>query len=625
MVAGNVIGNLNDEVEVLPIVRKFKEIFHDRIIAEIVWSGDDGPEVQSDPKVAAAFGGSATITSPDTVILGVRNSVSFIAVAGGGGGGHGRENGGPGGGPTGDRKGGNGTNTIFEFRAGSPTGTLIKAYDLAGGEGGASCAVSFSNSGPKPATVGGSVVSSDPNYGTIGTGGVARESSSGTDATGIGAGGGGGGGDLPDKYDESGNGGKGGSAGEKVETVLDLSAYSGQTIYMIITQIGSGGTGAAGGGNNGGNGVSGGIILKEETPSSLPGTGPVFNEQDLVNSIRGDNHLGLGYKIDGDKIFDVFLTEANKYTNIRKLRVLATREDGTVYDETQVAYMGPQYRTNIDPTIPSIVTDENNLDPTQLNEDENIVQYFNDLYNAWVAIRDDVILNGVIGLTSDPLPTFDINTGLFSTAPTSVSVYTANQTWSINSARNVAFVSIGGGAAGGVGSQSFGGGGGGVAIRITQVLPGETFNFNIGTGGTGGSNAAGANGGNTTITGGSLSSPVYGGGGIGGNVVQIGPNGGGASGGDYNINGGDAAAAAAGVQSSGGPAGGPNGSLTGTEVNLILSQYGTSTHLVRSNGKVLCGHGGGTGSNGGNFGGGGGASSTSSGSGSSGAVAVLFF
>ena len=626
MVAGNVIGTAGDLVDELPIIAKWRELFHDKVVDQIVWSGDSGPDVQSDPKVAAAFGGAATLTSTDTIVLGTRASVSFIGVGGGGGGGHGRENGGPDGGPTGDRKGSDGTNTKFEFRAGGPAGTLIKSYNLAGGAGGSSCSISYSSGGRKPEAEGGNVVSSDPEYGTIGTGGLPRESSSGTDATGIGAGGGGGGGDLPDDYDESGTGGKGGAAGEFVEKTLNLSSYSGQTIYLIITKVGVGGSGAAGGGNNGGSGADGGVLLKEEVPSTLPSTGPSFNEQGLLESLRGADHLGLGYKIDGNKIFDVFLAESNKYTNIRKLRVVATRENGSVYDETQVAYMGPQYRTNIDTTASALVTDENNLDPAELNEDENIVQYFNDLYNAWKTIRNDVILNGVIGLGSDPLPTFNINTGLFSTNPASVKLYTTSQTWSPSNLRNVALVTIGAGGSGGLGSQSYGGGGGGVAIRILQVVPGETYNFNIGSGGAavnGGSN--GVNGGNTSISGGSLSSSVFGGGGQRGEATGDAPtNGGTASGGDYNIDGGNAAGAGVGEQTSGGPAGGPDATIS--ETNSVSSRFDGNSHLVKSNGSKICGAGQEPSVRGGNFGGGGGAAASGyTGAGSQGVIAVFFF
>lgn len=628
MVAGNVIGNTGDLVDELPIIAKWRELFHDKVVDQIVWSGDSGPDVQSDPKVAAAFGGSATLTSTDTIVLGSRASVSFIGVGAGGGGGHGRENGGPGGGPTGDRKGVDGTNTKFEFRAGAPDGTLIEAFDLAGGAGGKSCEVVYNSSNPNKYAEGSAanVVSSDPDYGIVGTGGLPRESSSGTDATGIGAGGGGGGGDLPSTYDESGTGGRPGKSGEFIEKTLDLSSYSGQTIYLVITKVGVGGSGAVGGGNNGGTGASGGILIKEEVPSTLPSTGPAFDEQGLLESLRGDDHLGLGYKIDGDKIFDVFLAEANKYTNIRKLRVVATREDGSIYDETQVAYMGPQYRTNIDTTTAALVTDENNLDPAELNEDENIVQYFNDLYNAWKTIRNNVILNGVIGLGTDPLPTFNINTGLFSTNPASVQLYTTSQSWSPSNLRNVALVAIGAGGSGGLGSQSYGGGGGGVAIRILQVVPGETYNFNIGSGGAavnGGTN--GVNGGNTSISGGSLSSSVLGGGGQRGEATGDAPtNGGTASGGNYNIDGGNGAGAGVGEQTSGGPAGGPDATIS--EINSVHSRFDSNSHLVKANGIRICGYGGETAENGSNFGGGGGAAASGyTGAGSQGVVAVFFF
>lgn len=622
MVAGNVIGSVNDPVDELPIVTKFKEIFHDRVVAEIVWSGASGPAVQSDPRVSAAFGGRSTITTPEVLNLGSRDSISFIAVGSGGGGGHGRENGY---GPTGDRKGRDGTATKFEFRVGSATGTLIKAYNLSGGAGGDSGIVDYSSKPYRRAGLhvrdgtGDNVVSTDPQYGQIGTGGVPRESSSGTNATGYGAGGGGGGGDNPSLFDPSGGGGFGGKRGTLKEETIDLSSYSGQSIYLVVTQIGSGGAGAVGGGNNGGNGAPGAIYIKEQIPTGLPSTGPAFNEQDILNSLRGSDHLGMGYKIDGNKIFDVFLAEANKYTNIRKLRVVAPN-----YDETQVSYMGPQYRTNIDVTTSALVADENNLDPAQLNEDENIVQYFNNLYNSWALIRDDVILNGVIGLGSDPLPTFNISTGLFSLSPISVNLYTTSQTWSPTTLQNVALMSVGGGGSGGFGSQSYGGGGGGVSIRILQVLPGETYNFNIGVGGTG-DVYSGNSGGNTSIVGGSLSSPVFGGGGTrGSNTGDAPSNGGAASGGDYNIDGGHGSAAGVGEQTSGGPAGGPN--TSNSETNLILSRFDANSHLVKSNGDRICGYGAGSGGNGGNFGGGGGASSTAaSGSGSQGVVAVFFF
>ena len=629
MVAGNVIGASGDLVDELPIIAKWRELFHDKVVDQIVWSGSSGPDVQSDPKVAAAFGGTAIITSTEILNLGPRDSISFIAVGGGGAGGHGRENGY---GATGDRKGGDGTATKFEFRAGSATGTLIKAYNLSGGAGGDSGTVNYSSKSYRRAGLhiidgtGGSVDSTDPQYGQIGTGGIPRESSSGTSASGYGAGGGGGGGDNPSFFDPSGGGGFGGKRGTFKEATIDASSYSGQSIYLVVTQVGSGGTGAVGGGNNGGDGAPGAIYIKEQIPSSLPNTGPVFDEQGLLESLRGDDHLGLGYKIDGNKIFDVFLAETNKYTNIRKLRVVSTREDGSLYDETQVAYMGPQYRTNVDTTTSALVTDENNLDPAELNEDENIVQYFNDLYNAWKTIRNDVILNGVIGLGTDPLPTFNVNTGLFSTNPASVKLYTTSQTWAPSNLRNVALVAIGAGGSGGLGSQSYGGGGGGVAIRILQVVPGETYNFNIGSGGTavnGGSN--GVNGGNTSISGGSLSSSVFGGGGQRGEATGDAPtNGGTASGGDYNIDGGNGAGAGTGEQTSGGPAGGPDATIS--EINPVSSRFNGNSHLVKSNGSKICGTGQEPSVRGGNFGGGGGAAASGyTGAGSQGVVAVFFF
>ena len=288
--------------------------------------------------------------------------------------------------------------------------------------------------------------------------------------------------------------------------------------------------------------------------------------------------------------------------------------------------MGPQYRTNIDTTTAALVTDENNLDPAELNEDENIVQYFNDLYNAWKTIRNNAILNGVIGLGTDPLPTFNINTGLFSTNPASVQLYTTSQSWSPSNLRNVALVAIGAGGSGGLGSQSYGGGGGGVAIRILQVVPGEIYNFNIGSGGAavnGGTN--GVNGGNTSITGGGLSSSVLGGGGQRGEATGDAPtNGGTASGGDYNIDGGNGAGAGVGEQTSGGPAGGPDATIS--EINSVHSRFDSNSHLVKANGSRICGYSGETAENGSNFGGGGGAAASGyTGAGSQGVIAVFFF
>ena len=92
MVAGNVIGNSGDLVDELPIITKFKELFHDKVVSEIVWSGENGPVVQSDPNVAAAFGSSLELTEPKVLNLGTRSNVEFIAVAGGGGGGAGNKN-----------------------------------------------------------------------------------------------------------------------------------------------------------------------------------------------------------------------------------------------------------------------------------------------------------------------------------------------------------------------------------------------------------------------------------------------------------------------------------------------------------------------------------------------------
>jgi hypothetical protein len=413
--------------------------------------------------------------------------------------------------------------------------------------------------------------------------------------------------------------------GEFKEKKEDFSAYAGQNIYLVITQVGAAGVGADGE-NDGGNGAPGVVIIKEAKPTLIPESGPVFDEQGLIQSLRGDDHLGLGYKIDGNKIFDVFLNEANKYTAIRKLKVVTARDDGSVYNETQVAYLGSQFITNIDITTSALVADENNLDPSELNEDENIIQYFNNLYYGWTLIRDDPIINGILGLGSNPLPTFDSNTGLFSTSPTSVKLYTTSQSWSPTTLQNIALVAVGAGGSGGLGSQSYGGGGGGVAIRILQVTPGEIYNFNIGSGGyavNGGSN--GVNGGNTSISGGSLSSSVFGGGGQRGEATGDSPtNGGTSSGGDYNIDGGNAAGAAAGEQTSGGPAGGPDASLS--EVNVVPSIFTSSSDLTKPNGVAICGSGKGTSSSGGNFGGGGGAAASGyTGAGSQGVIAVFFF
>jgi len=636
MVAGNVIGNTGDLVDELPIITKFKELFHDKVVSEIVWSGENGPDVQSDPNVAAAFGAPLELTEPKVLNLGTRSNVEFIAVAGGGGGGAGRDNGGPHAGPNGEVSGKNGTNTKFEFRAGSADGTLISSYDLVGGDGGISCNISWSR---KPRQIhlqnALDIVSSDTNYNIIGEGGSTAERRRGTDATGFGAGGGGGGGDQPSPaiklpfitigFDESGNGGSRGVGGEFKEKKEDFSAYAGQNIYLVITQVGAGGVGADGE-NDGGNGAPGVVIIKEAKPTLIPESGPVFDEQGLIQSLRGDDHLGLGYKIDGNKIFDVFLNEANKYTAIRKLQVITARDDGSIYNETQVAYLGSQFITNIDITTSALVADENNLDPSELNEDENIIQYFNNLYYGWTLIRDDPIINGVLGLGSDPLPTFDPNTGLFSTSPTSVKLYTTSQSWRPTTLQNVGLVAVGAGGSGGLGSQSYGGGGGGVAIRILQVTPGEIYNFNIGFGGAAvntGSN--GVNGGNTSISGGALSSTVFGGGGQRGEATGDAPtNGGTASGGDYNIDGGNAAGAASGEQTSGGPAGGPDASIS--EVNVVPSKFTSSSDLTKSNGTAICGSGKGTSSSGGNFGGGGGAAASGyTGAGSQGVVAVFFF
>ena len=85
MVAGNVIGASGDLVDELPIITKFKELFHDKVVSEIVWSGENGPDVQSDPNVAAAFGAPLELTGPKVLNLGTRSNVEFIAVAGGGG------------------------------------------------------------------------------------------------------------------------------------------------------------------------------------------------------------------------------------------------------------------------------------------------------------------------------------------------------------------------------------------------------------------------------------------------------------------------------------------------------------------------------------------------------------
>ena len=110
----------------------------------------------------------------------------------------------------------------------------------------------------------------------------------------------------------------------------------------------------------------------------------------------------------------------------------------------------------------------------------------------------------------------------------------------------------------------------------------KTYNFNIGSGGAavnGGSN--GVNGGNTSISGGALSSTVFAGGGQRGEATGDAPtNGGTASGGDYNIDGGNAAGAGVGEQTSGGPAGGPDATIS--ETNSVSSRFDANSHLVKS-------------------------------------------
>lgn len=631
MVAGNVIGQANQPVTALQIVQKFKELFHDKVVAEIEWSGEDSPSVIADEKVAISLGGKAQFTKTAIVNLGPRTSVSFIAVGGGGGGGHGRENGY---GPAGDRKGGDGTATRFEFRLGSSTGTLINSYNLAGGAGGSSGSVSYSGNERRGGLhirrgTGDNVVSRDPEYGQIGTGGIPRESSSGTNATGFGAGGGGGGGDLPSFFDSSGAGGFKGRAGTFKEETLDTSGYGEQNIFLVITQVGVGGKGGVGGGNNGGRGAPGVIILKEQFPSNLPAAGPTFDESALLDSILGEDHLGLGRKIDGDKIYEVFLAKANEYTQIRKLRIIGTEQDGTPYDRTEVAYLNATFRSNIDTSSTAIVNSENELDPGDLNEDEDIVTYFNNLYNGWKTIRDTVIVNGDTSFTTGDLPTFNSSDGTFSVPVQSREFIESSKTFKPTKTETLAFVVIGGGGGDGgnhISTGASGAGGGGIAIKILRVSVGQTYNITVGSGGIGD-----ASGGNSSVIGGGLTL-IGGGGGPATDSHGTGvaaSNGGNASGGDYNFEGGNGATFTN-APTSGGPAGG-NTPGAGA-VDITLSRFNSSPDINRQAtmfvaSKIITGAGGAPGNNGRNFGGGAGARTSSSTvkAGSKGCVAIIRF
>lgn len=636
MVAGNVIGLANQPVTAREIVKKYKQLVHDKIVSQIVWSGDNRPSIQNIEAVEVALGGGATFESIETINLGPRQSVSFIAVAGGGGGGHGRKDGRSKGGPTGDRKGYDGTNTKFEIRVGSATGTLIKSYDLAGGTGGASCAVSYSGGANKDGSQnGGNVVSKDTNYGQIGTGGGPRPKSGATAASGYGAGGGGSWGDLPSGrrifgrlvgFDESGNGGKGGQAGELKEETVDTSGHGTSNIFLVITQIGTGGAGGVGGRNSAGNGspgMPGVVIVKEEKPRTLTSNGPSFDEDGLIDSILGDDHLGLGRKIDGDKIYEVFLQKTNEYTQIRKLQVIGTDLTGNPYNETEVAFLNANFRENIDTSDVDIVNSENELDPGDLNEDEDIVTYFNNLYDAWRDVRDVPIVNGSASLTAGVLPTFNSSTGEFSVSIKNTTVYTISQTFTPTKLETVAFLTIGaGGGDGGahIATGASGGGGGGIAMKILRVAPGQSYTFTVGKGGVGS-----LNGNNSSVTGSGLTL-VGGGGGAATDVHGAGNaanNGGQASGGDYNFEGGSGAVFTSGVVTSGGPAGGSTGSADTTDV--VLSDFFSA--FVQDNGKTLAGSGSSPGSNGLNYGGGAGARPSSGGTkaGSIGCIAIIRF
>lgn len=622
MVAGNVIGQAGKPVTAREIVKKYKQLVHDKIVSQIVWSGDNRPNIQNIEAVEVALGGSATFDNIGYRNLGPRKSVSIIAVAGGGGGGHGRKD--PGG-PTGDRTGYSGTNTKFEIRVGSQTGTLIKSYDLAGGAGGASAAVSYSKP-PYPGNGGGNVTSKDPNYGRIGTGGSARPKSGAYAASGYGAGGGGSWGDMPSFGDRSGNGGKGGQAGEFIEETINTSGYGTSNIFLVITQMGSGGAGAVGGRNSSGNGSAGRpgvVILKEEKPATLTSNGPTFDEDGLIDSILGDDHLGLGRKIDGDKIYEVFLQKTNEYTQIRKLQVIGTDLRGNPYNETEVAFMNANFRENINTSGVDIVNSENELDPGDLNEDEDIVTYFNNLYNAWKDVRDVPIINGSATLTTGVLPTFNSSTREFSVSIKNTTVYTISQTFTPTKLETVAFLAIGaGGGDGGahIATGASGGGGGGIAMKILRVAPGQSYTLTVGKGGVGS-----LNGNNSSVTGSGLTL-VGGGGGTATDVHGAGNaanNGGQASGGDYNFEGGSGAPFTSGVVTSGGPAGGSTASADTTDA--VLSDFFSA--FVQNNGKTLAGSGSSPGTNGLNYGGGAGARPSTGGtkSGSIGCIAIIRF
>ena len=135
-----------------------------------------------------------------------------------------------------------------------------------------------------------------------------------------------------------------------------------------------------------------------------------------------------------------------------------------------------------------------------------------------------------------PIPTVTL-TGTYSTASSGsyskIHTFTGNGTILFTGSKAVQILIVGGGGGGGGNTTSDGhggGGGGGVAVGSLTLARNITYTIAVGNGGIGSSGAAGTNGGNSSITGGSISEIAYGGG-FGGTIYGTGASNGGCGGG----------------------------------------------------------------------------------------------
>ena len=220
----------------------------------------------------SATGGVSTITTATSINAGETATVTVTAYGGGGAGGYGRNDGYG----TGYAQAG-GTTTV-QIRAGSPSGTIISTVSASGGAGGLNADGNGINGG-----AGGS-----SNFGAGGAAVGPQVAANNAPVTHYSAGGGGAGGDDSSIFDPSGGGGSGGHAGQYVTQTVDCSAFPGQDIHLVVTQLGAGGIGS-GGDRPGGNGANGAVTYS----SILGGTTQVTLPQMIGRTFSGLNTSSL--------------------------------------------------------------------------------------------------------------------------------------------------------------------------------------------------------------------------------------------------------------------------------------------------------------------------------------------